>query len=127
RLLGFDSNDVERLLLSSDLDAAALADGEMDDAAVATKNLAIDVYNLARRLRFGTEPLDEAGIVPIGNEADVLAVGLRGHFKPKVGRDPADFIFGQVAKRKAQEIELPVRRPVKEVALVPARIGSLVE
>ena len=127
RLLGLDSNDVERLLLSSDLDAAALADGEMDDAVVATKNLAIDVYNLARRLRFGTEPLDEAGIVPVGNEADVLAVGLRSHFKPEVGRDPADFIFGQVAKRKAQEIELPVRRPVKEVALVPARIGSLVE
>ena len=36
RPLGLDAHDVERLLLPADLDPAALADGEMDDAAVTT-------------------------------------------------------------------------------------------
>ena len=51
-LLGLDPHDVERLLLAADLDAAALADGEVDHALMLTQDAACQVNDPARRGRF---------------------------------------------------------------------------
>ena len=118
---------VERLLLAADLDPAALADGEMDHAAMPADHPAVAIDDLARRLGFGPNALHQPGIIAVGNEADVLAVGLGGDLERELGRDPADFGLGQVAERKAQEIELLARRPVEEIALVAPRVGALVQ
>jgi len=47
RLLRLDTDDVERLLLPTDLDPAALADGKMDHAAVLAEDAAIEIDDVA--------------------------------------------------------------------------------
>ena len=91
------------------------------------EHAAVEVDDLAGRRRLRAQPLDQPGIIAVGDEADVLAVGLGRDRQAGLGRDPAHLVLGQVAERKAQEIELLARRPVEEIALVAARIGAPVE
>ncbi len=99
----------------------------MDDAAVPSERPSVEIDDVARRFGLWTQPLDQSGIVAVGHEADVLAVGLGRDHQPELGRDPPHLVLRQVAEREAQELELLARRTVKEVALVAARIGALVE
>ena len=109
RVVGLDADDVERLGLAADVDAAALADGEVDDAAVLPEHAAVEVNDIAGSRGFGPELLHQAGIIAVGDEADVLAVGL--------GRDRQPCLLGQLRtsllarspKRETQEIELVAR------------------
>ena len=94
---------------------------------MAAEHAAVEVDDVARRCGFGPQALDQPGIIAVGDEADVLAVGLGGDLQAELGGDPADLVLGQVAEREAQEIELLARRPVEEIALVAARIGALVQ
>ena len=41
-----------------------------------------EVDDLARRGGFGPQPLDQAGIIAVGDETNVLAVGLVGDDQP---------------------------------------------
>ena len=75
----------------------------------------------------GPEPLHQRRIIAVGDEADVLAVGLGRDFEAEVGGDRPDLALGQAAQGEAQEVELLGRRPVEEIALVAARVGALVE
>ena len=88
---------------------------------------AVEVDDLARRLGFRPQPLHQPRIIAVGNEADVLAVGLGRDLEAELGGDPPHLVLGQVAERKAQEIELLARRAVEEIALVAARVGALVK
>src|SRR4051794_24778812 len=74
--LGLEADDVKRLGRAADLEAAALADGEMDQAAMLTKDAAGLVDDIAAGIGLRPELLDQAGIIAVRNEADVLAVGL---------------------------------------------------
>ena len=94
---------------------------------MAPEHPAVEVDDLARRLGLGPQPLDQPGIIAVGDEADVLAVGLGRDLEPELGGDPAHLVLGQVAQREAQEIELVARRAVEEIALVAARVGALVQ
>ena len=124
RVVGLDADDVERLGLAADLDPAALADGEMDDAAMLPEHAAVEVDDVAGGRGLGPQLLDQAGIVAVGDEADVLAVGLGGDAEARVLGEPPDLALGQVAEREAQIIELLARGAVEEIALVAIRVGG---
>jgi hypothetical protein len=93
RSLGLDPHHVERLGLAADLQPAALADGEVDDPRMLAEHPPAKVDDLARRLGLGPQPLDQPGIVAVGHEADVLAVGL--------GRDDQPGLGGAIARTSA--------------------------
>ena len=100
------------------------------DEVVGIDNLN-DYYDVglkqARLDRFRPQPLHQAGVVTIGDEADVLAVGLVGDDQPLFLGKAANLAFRQVAEREAQEIELLLRRAVEEIALVTRGVGTLVK
>jgi hypothetical protein len=48
----------------------------MHDSAMLAEDSTVEIDDLARRLGLRSKPLHEAGIIAVGNEADVLAVGL---------------------------------------------------
>ena len=99
----------------------------MNDPGVASDNLARTVHDLSCRIRLGAEALDEAGIVAVGDEADVLAVGLVGHDQPRLGSQRPHLRLGQFADRKAQQGELLEGGPEQEIALVARGVAALVK
>ena len=123
--LGLDPHHVERLGLAADLDPAALADGEMDHALVLAEHGPVEPDDLARRGGLGAQFLDQPGIIAVGDEADVLAVGLVGDDQPGGLGQPANLALGQVAEREAQIIELVGGGAVEEIALVARRVAAL--
>ena len=107
--------------------AAALAHGEAHDAVVAADDAARHVDDVARLDRLGPQLLHHRGIVAVGHEADVLAVGLVGDRQVEALGQRPRLALGQVAERKAQEVELLVRRAEQEIALVARRIGAAMQ
>src|SRR3546814_6284964 len=82
---------------------------------------------IARCVRLGPELLHQRRIIAIGDEADVLAVGLGGDPQAQFGRDLAHPRLGQRAEREAQEIELRGGGREQEIALVARRIDRAVQ
>src|SRR5690348_2458767 len=70
RLLRRDSDHVKRLLLTADLDPAALADREMHHSTMLSQHPPFEVDDVTGRLGLGPEPLHQARIIAIGDEAD---------------------------------------------------------
>ncbi len=85
------------------------------------------IDDIARRVGIGAQFLDQAGIVAVGHETDVLAVGLARDAQADLRGDFAHLRLGHAAERKAQEIELRRRGREQEIALVARRIGALVQ
>src|SRR3546814_18307626 len=83
---GFEPDDVERFGLAADLDSAPLADGEMDQPAMLAALAPCLVDDIARCVRLGPELLHQRRILAIGDEADVLAVGLGCDSHAQFGR-----------------------------------------
>ena len=81
---GIEPHHVERRG-ARDLQAAPLADGEMDDAVVAAEHLAVEIDDVAGRRRAGLQPLDHVGVAAGRHEADVLAVVLVGDREAEAG------------------------------------------
>src|SRR4029453_13890267 len=71
-LFRLDPDDVQRLGPAPDLDPAPLADGEMDHALMLPEYLSVEIDDLARRGRFGPEPLDQSGVGAVSDKTDVL-------------------------------------------------------
>ena len=75
-----------------------------------------------------TKFLDDGRVVAVWDKADVLAVGLVGHGQAVCACEFARLLLGsQVAKRKAQELELFRRRREQKVALIPCQIRGHVQ
>ena len=121
-----EMDDVERLA-DGDADAAPLADRVVDDAVVAAEHAAVDVDDVAGLAGAGLEPLDDVGVVPVGHEADVLAVVLVGDGEAELARRRAGLGLGHGAERKAQEVELLARGGEQEIALVALEIDRPIE
>ena len=85
------------------------------------------VDDLAGHLGLGAKLADHAGIIAVGDEADVLAVGLGGDGEAQLGGDFAHLRLGHAAQREAQIIELVLRGREQEIALVARRIGGAVQ
>ena len=124
---GLDPHDIERFGLAADLESLALADGEMDDAAMLAEHAPVERDDLAALGGFGPDLLDDPGIVAVGYEADVLAVGLGRDREAHFGGELAHARLGQAAQGKAQVIELVVGRGEEEIALVARRIDRAVQ
>src|SRR3546814_8228208 len=82
---------------------------------------AVDMDDLAPIVGLGAQLADQRCIVAIGHKADVLAVGLGRDAQAQVACDFAHHALSKPAQRKAQEIELLLRRREQEIALVACR------
>src|SRR5579883_557949 len=93
-----------------------------DDAALGGDNFAA---------RFpGGNPLlaeigvDESGVVAVGNEADLLAIGLCRGWNRELARELADLRFFESAERKQGSRELRLCQSEKKVGLILCSIGA---
>ena len=73
------------------------------------------------------QPLDHVGIVPGRHEADVLAVRLVGDRQAEAARQLAGLRLGEVAERKAQQIDLLARGGEQKIALVALGLAGAEE
>ncbi len=99
----------------------------MHDAAMLAEDLALEVDDVAAAGRIGPQPRDQVGVAAGRNEADVLAVGLVGDREAEATREVARFGLGQLAKGKAQKIELRLCGGVEEVALVAVTLAGAIQ
>ena len=90
-----------------DSEPAALADGIVDPPPVcAEDNTVFCMDDGAVRRALRPHSRHHSGVIAIGYEADILAVGLGGNRKAHTPGNPPDFGLGHAAKRKAEEIKL---------------------
>ncbi len=99
RRRGIEPHDVERLA-DREAEAAALADGVVDDALVAAEHAAVEMDDLAGLRGAGPQPLDDVAVAPLRHEADVLAVGLVGDREAELAGERARLVL--VAARRAE-------------------------
>jgi hypothetical protein len=78
--------------------------------------------DLAGAHRARLQLLDDVGVAPLRHEADILAVALVGHGEAELAGHRPGLVLGEVAERKAQEIQLLARRGEQEIALVAIEI-----
>ena len=125
---GIKTDDIKRFGLAADLQPLALADGEVNDALVLAERLARRrVDNRAGRRTLGPDLGDDLGVVAVGHEADVLAVGLGRVPQARRFGQSAHLRLGHPAQRKAQVIELRLGGAVKKIRLVARRIEGAVQ
>ena len=89
---------------------------------MAAEHAAVDMHDLARPDRLRLQLLHQVGVAALRHEADILAVMLVGDPQAELARDAANLVFAKIAKRKAQEIELLLRRREEEIALVAVKV-----
>ncbi len=101
-----------------------LSDGIAGDPFVAAQHPAVQMDDVPRLGALRAQAIDHGGVSPLGDEADVLAVGLLGDGQTQFGRRAADLALGQVTEREAQIVQLLGRGGEQEIALVARRIGG---
>ncbi|MCL6498540.1 MAG: UDP-3-O-(3-hydroxymyristoyl)glucosamine N-acyltransferase, partial [Firmicutes bacterium] len=94
-LVGVDAGDEQRIA-DGDVQASALADGVAGHALVLAQNAAVHVDDLAGQGALRADPVDHRGVLALGHETDVLAVGLVGDGQAQLGRDVAIHPFAYV-------------------------------
>jgi flagellar hook-length control protein FliK len=125
--IGINPHDVKRRA-SRNAQTLALADGVADHALMATQHAAIKMQNLAGFRSTRAQFLDQFLIASGWHKTDVLAVRLVRDLKAVlVGQRPRLGLALQVSQREAQQIQLLLRRGIKEIALVAIRVGSAKE
>ena len=92
-----------------------------------SQNAAVEMDDVTAGIGIGPNFANDAGIIAIGHEADVLTVGLHGDHQPQLLSDRAHLRLGHPAKREAQIIELHLSRCEQEIALIARRIGGPVQ
>ena len=125
--VGLQADHVERRLRTAQPQAAALADGVVDDAVVAAGHAAVRIDDLAGLGGARAQGLHDPGVGAVRHEADVLAVRLGGHGEAQAPGQRAGLGLGPSAQGKAQELELLSRGREQEIALVAAGIGGAVQ
>ena len=119
--------DHEQRLRRRHADPSPLPDGVIDDALVAAEHAPIHMHDVARLGGPWAKPLDDVRVASGGHEADVLAIGLLRRGETEVARELARRFLVQIAKRKAQELELLARGGEQEIALVALGVAGPVE
>src|SRR5690242_7838584 len=102
----------------------------MMDARVFAQHPAFAVLDLsARTLRrdslLAEIGVDEARIVAIGDEADLLAIRLLGHRKTQLARQLAHLRLGHFAQRKLRSRQLLLLQAEKKIGLIFAGVRTL--
>src|SRR3546814_9182007 len=78
----------------------------MDEPLVRAEHAPVDMDDIAPIIGFGAQLLHQRSIIAVGDEADVLAVGLARNPEPQIARDLAHHALFESAQGKAQEVEL---------------------
>src|SRR5262245_22423355 len=117
-----DLDHVERLS-RRDAEAAPLPDRVMHDAAVPADLTSRAIEDRARA-RLADVLLDEAGVVVVGHEADLLTLRLVGREQAERARPLAHFGLGQPLEWEAAAAEQLLSQRVEDVALVLARVAA---
>ncbi len=105
-----------------DPQAAPLADGEAIAAVVAADHLAIEVHD-GPGSRAQPAPQEATGVT-IGDEADVVAVGLVGHSQPAAGRLGTHLVLGAVTEREHGPAQLIAGQHGQHVGLVLGHVDA---
>lgn len=120
------ANNVQRIA-SRKLQTPALADGEIEDAAVPAEHAAIDMDDVASLGSVRPQALHDVGIAACGNKADILAVGLFCNRQSKLTGESTNVGLLQMTQGEPQEAELLAGRGKEKVALVALGIGGAVK
>jgi len=94
---------------------------------VTAEHAAADIDDGAGTERAGVAPPEEAAVIAVGHEADLLAVGLVGRDEPESARVIAHLGLGELAHREARGRELRLGERPQEVALILAAIAGTPE
>jgi flagellar hook-length control protein FliK len=124
--LGVEPHHVKRRA-GGNAQAAALADGEMNDAGMRAQHAAVEIDDRARFRRARLQPLDHLGVMTRRHEADVLAVMLLGDCQAEFAGKLTRLRLGAITERKAQQLELLTRGGEQEVALVALGLARAIE
>jgi len=123
--LGLQPHHVDRFAgvgAAADTEAAALPHGKVDHPLMAAEHGAVEVHDLARPRRLRAQLLDQPGVGPVRDEADVLAVRLLRYRQPQAPGQRPHRVLVPGAQREAQEVELRARGGEQEIALVARAI-----
>ena len=118
-----------RGLGGGDAETLALAYGEVVDAGVSAEDFAGGSDELAGQVRHGLILLREVGaqeglVVAIGDEADLLRVGLGGDFEAGLGSEDADVWLTHFTEGEQGVGELVLRQAKEEVGLILGAISG---
>ena len=115
---GVDARDVEAPIRRY-AESPPLTDGEMVNAAVIPENVLVSVDDFTHsRKPIGTDALDRRGVVALGNEADLLALGLLRRGESEGARFGTHCHLGEFAERKSDPSQLLLLQLEQEVRLV---------
>src|SRR5262245_61132822 len=124
--LGVEPHDVQRRA-GGNAETASLSDGELNDAGMFTKHIAVQIHDVAGFRRAGLQTLDHLGVVTGRHKTDVLAVVLVGDSQTETAGELACLRLGPLAERKAKYLELLARRAEKKIALVALLLARPIE
>ena len=117
-----DVDDVNGLT-HCDADAPTLSHGEIDDALVASDDLARGVHDVAGMDVGALAPADESRVFPFGHEADVLALLGLGGGKSDLAGKGADVFLGAIPQREDGTRHLLLGETEEIIRLVLGRVA----
>src|SRR6185369_17624851 len=103
---------------------AALSDREAVDTRMPAQRAALAVHDRPGAVLGGRLPLHEARVVPVGDEADLLALRLVGGGQAALPGQPPHLGLLEVAHREEGGGELGLAEAEQEVRLVLAAVAS---
>ena len=105
------------VLSGGDAQPLPLAAGVAGQPLVAAQHAAVLVHKVPRRQLCTVLP-QELDVIPVGDEADVLTVGLVRHIQPRLPRLLPDGVLVEIPYRQQQVGQLELCELVEHVALV---------
>src|SRR5262245_41505445 len=124
--LGVEPYDVQRRA-GRNAETAALSDGEVNDAGMLAKHIAVQIHDLPCFGRAGLQALDHLGIVTGRHKAYVLAVVLVGDRQAETAGELACLRLGPLTERETKDFELFARGAEKKIALVALFLARPIE
>src|SRR5205085_3058551 len=130
--LGLDAHDVERQL-TRDAKPAPLSRRVVMDSLVLADDSPRRVHDLAARGPLALAPfrievaLDEARVVAVGHEANLLRLALIGNVQSVPTRSLARLVLPYLAQWKERTRKLTLRQLPQEIGLILARVAPAQE
>ena len=112
-------------MLDAEAQSLALADRIVDDACMLAQHMALPVHEWAGLRLLAGAQLNDAGIVAVRYEADILTVALSGVYKAMLLGNLTRLGLVQRAEREAQMRQLVLIQEIQHIALVLAVVHGL--
>ena len=112
-------------MLDAEAQSLALADRIVDDACMLAQHMALPVHEWAGLRLLAGAQFNDAGIVAVRHEADILTVALSGVYKTMLLSQLTRLGLVQRAEREAQMRQLVLIQEIQHIALVLAVVHGL--